>query len=198
VKDPKPLRWNAELTVAENCRAQLPAALRRYLEFGDELVKANVHPRELHRLRLATKHIRYSVEVFSDLFGPRIQELLKILREAQQRLGAISDATATGAWLKKQTLSRQSETLLLNEFLEARTSKQAGAFNRFWQKHFGDPAERQRWLVYLERYAGRSPVNSPRGPRRAVKPVAEEAGSSVEDTAPIELSDPADANGAQD
>ncbi len=106
MKEPKTLRWNPELTVAENSRQQLPAALERYLAIGDQLLATEVHPRELHGLRLATKHIRYSVEVFEGLFGPRIQDLLKVLREIQQRLGAISDATTTAAWLKGQGLSR--------------------------------------------------------------------------------------------
>lgn len=156
MKEPKPLYWKAELTVAENAREQLPAALKRYLAFGDELLEGDAHPRELHRLRLATKHIRYSIEVFEGLFGPRIQVLLKILRETQQSLGAISDATATAEWLKKKGLSREAEAARLNDFLKERAAKQATEFAGFWQKHFADPQERQRWLQYLEHYAGRN------------------------------------------
>jgi CHAD domain len=184
VKDPKPLRWDAELTVAANSRSQLPAALQRYLKFGDEMLSRDVHPRELHRLRLATKHIRYSVEVFAGLFGPRIQELLKILRETQQRLGAISDATATEAWLKKRTLSRDPEVVRLTAYLEERASNQANAFPGFWQKHFGDPAERERWLIYLQRYAGRSPARTRTKPALRVQPP--ETAEQIENTASLQ------------
>lgn len=189
MKDPKPLRWNPALTVAENARAQLPAALQRYLEFGDALVAGDVHPRELHRLRLATKHIRYSIEVFAELFGPRIQELLKILRETQQRLGAISDATATGAWLKKQSLSREPEAVRLTEYLEEQASNHSSSFVDFWRKHFGDLAERQRWLIYLERYAGRSPVLTANRTRRPRKRAKAEVAAPLEKTEPAEPTD---------
>jgi hypothetical protein len=146
----------------------LPTALRGYLQYGDGLV-SGVHPRELHRLRLATKHIRYSIEVFEPLFGPKIQELLKVLRETQQRLGAISDATATNAWLKSKDLAREPVAVQLSDYLDRRAARQADEFASFWNKHFGEPAVRLRWLTYLERYAGRRSA-SPRVRRQAPAP----------------------------
>jgi len=51
---------------------------------------------KLHRLRIATKKLRYAIEFFGPLFSPkhpaRQKAILKYLRKAQESLGSLNDA----------------------------------------------------------------------------------------------------------
>jgi len=48
--------------------------------------------RELHQMRIAAKKLRYSLEVFSDLFNHETDFALEIARQSQEILGQIHDA----------------------------------------------------------------------------------------------------------
>ncbi len=155
---PVSMKWREEETAAENARAFLPEVLLQYLKLGERLVADGVHPRQLHELRLATKHFRYGVEMFEPLFGPKVSELLTILRETQQRLGEISDATASEAWLRRRKIHNDPGSRALLSFLEQKAARQSGEFGGFWKTHWGTEELRSRWVQYLRRYAGRSGV----------------------------------------
>ena len=161
---PRSMKWRGEETAAANARIFLPEVLLQYLKLGERLLTEGVHPRELHQLRLATKHFRYGIEMFEPLFGPKVSELLGILRESQQRLGEISDATASEAWLRGHKIQGNAGSRELLSFLEQKAAKQSGEFAGFWRTHWGSPELRNRWVLYLRRYAGRSgvtPVQQP-------------------------------------
>jgi CHAD domain-containing protein len=153
------MKWRPEETAAENARVFLPEVLREYLKLGERLVAVGVHPRQLHQLRLATKHFRYCIEMFEPLFGPTITVLSGILRETQQRLGEISDATASEAWLLERKIQEDVGSKALLNYLEQKAETQSSEFAAFWQTHWGTHELRTRWVVYLSRYAGRSGAN---------------------------------------
>jgi len=153
---PASMKWREEETAAANARVFLPEVLLEYLKLGERLVAEGVHPRQLHELRLATKHFRYGVEMFEPLFGPKVSELLGILRETQQRLGQISDATASEAWLRQRKIQRDPGCQALLRFLDEKAARQSGEFAGFWKTHWGSEELRNRWVLYLRRYAGRT------------------------------------------
>jgi CHAD domain len=155
---PAPMKWREEETAAGNARVFLPEVLLQYLKLGERLIAEGVHPRQLHELRLATKHFRYGIEIFEPVFGPKVAELLGILRDTQQRLGEISDATASEAWLRQHKIHGDIGSKALLSFLEEKAEKQSGEFAAFWSTHWGTPELCDRWVQYLRRYAGRSGV----------------------------------------
>jgi CHAD domain-containing protein len=164
---PDSMKWREQKTAAENARVFLPEVLLQYLKLGERLVNIEGHPRRLHQLRLATKHIRYGVDMFEPLFGPKLAELSLILRETQQRLGEISDATASEAWLRRPGIPHDTGSDNLLVFLEQKASRQALEFASFWQMHWGTPELRSKWVLYLRRYAGRSGVRPAKAPVNA-------------------------------
>ncbi len=172
---PVSMKWREEETAAGNARVFLPEVLLQYLKLGERLVAEGVHPRQLHELRLATKHFRYGVEMFEPLFGPKVSELLTILRETQQRLGEISDATASEAWLRGRKIHNDPGSKALLSFLEQKAARQSGEFGEFWKMHWGTPELRNRWVLYLQRYAGRSGVR----PTAQPKPTSTEPRASA-------------------
>lgn len=47
--------------------------------------------KELHAMRIAAKHLRYSVEIFAPLYPDELKEALQVLRKLQTELGDIHD-----------------------------------------------------------------------------------------------------------
>ena len=139
-------------------RALLPEVLLQYLKLGYRLAADGVHPRQLHELRLATKHFRYGVEMFEPLFGPKVSELLGIVRETQQAPGEISDATASEAWLRSHRDPQRPGFQGPLE-LPGREGRQAiRRVRRVLENPLGNTRLRDRWVQYLRRYAGRSGI----------------------------------------
>jgi CHAD domain-containing protein len=147
-------KWKADWTVAENARGGLPGALEHFWLLGDKLTASAGNPADLHQLRLATKHIRYGLEAFQSLYGRRLGALINTLRETQQKLGSISDATATRRWLVREGFKGDAGAERVMTYLDERARKEAAEFASFWHEHWASTELRQRWVRYLVRYAG--------------------------------------------
>jgi CHAD domain-containing protein len=61
---------------------------------------------ELHQMRIAAKHLRYTLEIFSELYSAKTDFALDIARKSQQILGEIHDADVWSLFLPK-FLSRE-------------------------------------------------------------------------------------------
>ena len=164
-----PLFWRPGELSALNARSVLPGLFHAYCERGDKIAAEGVKPARLHELRLAGKHLRYSLEIFRPIYGRRMDDLLDSFKRGQSDLGAINDAIATIDWLKAHDLHQTQEARQVRIFLEHRAGKGAGRFVQFWRDHWGLPSFRARWAGYLAHYAGRlGPVRNP--PRREEAP----------------------------
>ena len=56
---------------------------------------------ELHQMRIAAKHLRYALEIFSDLYSSKTDFALDIDRKTQQILGEIHDADVWSMYLPR-------------------------------------------------------------------------------------------------
>jgi len=56
---------------------------------------------ELHQMRIAAKHLRYALEIFSELYSGKTDFSLDIARKSQQVLGEIHDADVWSLFLPK-------------------------------------------------------------------------------------------------
>jgi CHAD domain-containing protein len=61
---------------------------------------------ELHQMRIAAKHLRYSLEIFSELYKGKTDFALDISRKTQQILGEIHDADVW-SWFLPRFLNRE-------------------------------------------------------------------------------------------
>jgi len=68
---------------------------------------------ELHQMRIAAKHLRYTLEIFSELYLSKTDFALDVTRKSQQILGEIHDADVWSLFLPK-FLSR--EEIRVNQF----------------------------------------------------------------------------------
>lgn len=56
---------------------------------------------ELHQMRIAAKHLRYALEIFSDFYSSKTDFALDIARKTQQILGEIHDADVWSMYLPR-------------------------------------------------------------------------------------------------
>jgi len=144
------LEWDGEATAAANARRELAPLVARYFALVRETLAKEPSPPELHRLRLATKRLRYTLELFRPCYGPGLETRLEELRKVQQLLGEVNDGAATLRLLTK-AMRRSAERARGERFLKQRTREKAEEFRRHWGEVF-DAAGRERWWTgYLER-----------------------------------------------
>ncbi len=132
-----------------------PSAARRALrplaaEFfrtAQVAAKPDSTPEQLHRFRLLSKRLRYSLEIFEPVLGADGKRALARLRELQERLGAVNDCAASAAAIARlgedgPPLRRARRALrrLLRERMEA--------FRAWWREHM-DAKEQRRWRHWI-------------------------------------------------
>jgi CHAD domain-containing protein len=109
-----PLRPDeASITAADAAPALIFDAYARLRAEGVRLSLISSSSEELHALRLASKRLRYTLELFIPILGPAANDCITELRSLQDRLGAISDAAAAILFLRQylaeDSLSRGPE-----------------------------------------------------------------------------------------
>ena len=145
------IRWDENTGAASNARDHLPGFISAYFAQGRELLAKNPAPAELHALRLATKRVRYTLELFRPCYGPGFRQRLDSLLRLQQLLGEINDcATASAVLASIKSSSRRTR---IDRFLQQRALTQTAAFCREWQAVFDAPGQESWWTGYLARHA---------------------------------------------
>jgi CHAD domain-containing protein len=140
--------WEPNLTAAQNARRSLPALVADYFETGRNLMKGKPAPKDLHRFRLATKHLRTTLEIFRPCYGKGMEIRIDHLRGVQNRLGEINDCATTIALLKPAAKYKN-----IAARLNKRAAKRTAAFHQYWRQTFEPPQQESRWRSYFSRFA---------------------------------------------
>jgi CHAD domain-containing protein len=136
-------RWNQRETPSVNARRELPRLIAAYFAHVRDLLAQNPEPAELHRIRLATKRVRYTLELFRSVYGPGLDARLAALRGAQQLLGEVNDASIVGEKLGR------SVNAPVRKFLGGRAVAKAREFREYWTKTFDATGREEWWTRYL-------------------------------------------------
>jgi CHAD domain-containing protein len=148
------VEWDQKATAAANARRQLPPAVSQYFAAVRELLAKNPSPPKLHQLRLATKRLRYTLELFRPCYGPGLEARVSELREIQQLLGEVNDSAATGRMLSKSMAASAQRTRVVM-LLKRRAAKKAREFRKHWTEVFDAQGREQLWTSYLRRQTRR-------------------------------------------
>jgi CHAD domain-containing protein len=136
--------WDEKADAPANAEKFLPAVVTGYFQQGREILANRPAPQELHALRLATKSLRYTLELFRPCYGPGLVERLDALRSLQQALGEINDTAAAARLVGRK--SRDSGTV--KTFLEKRRAAKTEEFRKRWAE-FDAPGQERWWTHYL-------------------------------------------------
>jgi CHAD domain-containing protein len=138
-----------------NARQHLPQLVADYFAHGRELLASYPKPVELHALRLATKRLRYTLELFRWCYGPGLATRIAGLRELQQMLGEINDTAAAARTLDRVLNGSSPERSRIDGFLRREGEAKAASFRRHWQEVFDAPGQELWWTSYLARRSKR-------------------------------------------
>ena len=148
--------WNERLEPGANARRQLPRLVADYFVAVRGCLKGDPGPPALHQARLASKRLRYTLELFRPCYGPGLEARRAALRQLQQVLGELNDAAATGRLLGEALAAESPHHQLVVKFLDARAETKAREFHQEWTEVFDAPGQLQWWIGYLARH-GRTP-----------------------------------------
>ncbi len=140
---------------AANARTVLPALASAYFRLGRRVFKQTPEPEDLHRLRLATKRFRYTIELFRPCYGAGLDRRLEALRRIQRCLGDVSDCLAARRLLERLGGEDSPASARVAEFLGARVVRRSAEVRRYWVGTFDAPRQEAAWKSYLVRFAGR-------------------------------------------
>jgi len=143
-KPPRP-EWDEKVDASANAEKFLPALVAGYFQKGREILANNPAPPELHALRLATKSLRYTLELFRPCYGPGLVERLDALRSLQQVLGEINDTAAAARLVGRR---KSAEARKVKGFLETRRAAKSEEFRNRWTE-FDAPGKEHWWTHYL-------------------------------------------------
>ena len=155
------LKWDERAGAAANARRELPGMVRAYFSRGRAVLAEDARPRRLHRLRLASKRLRYTLELFRPCYPAGLEDRLDALKVMQDRLGEVNDAVAS-AELLRGVLKRQPK---VRKFLEERAAERAAEFARHWKETFDAPGQEAWWTVFLARPVKTTAPRAHRQPR---------------------------------
>lgn len=147
----KKIKWDEAASAAQNARRKLPGLAAEYFAEGRAVVAGKGSPAAWHRLRLRTKRLRYTLELFRPCYGPGLEQRLHALRQAQQILGEINDCAAAGRLIDGLLPPRSPQRLRLRRFLDERARRKLGEFRDYWSKEFDKAGQEQAWRGYLAR-----------------------------------------------
>ena len=145
--------------IARTAQGMLPRMAQAFLERGNEAAKTKASSRELHHFRIASKKFRYTLELFTSVYGSPLNPLLESIRRAQGLLGDINDCDTV-----RSMLSQHKEADRVTSWLKKRQRRKIEEFQRYWTETFAADGERRSWTTLLSRPAGSI--------REARKPVA--------------------------
>ena len=152
--------WEERAGAAVNARRELPHLAGSYFAQVRALLAEDPSAARLHRVRLLTKRLRYTLELFRPCYGPGLDTRLAALRRIQQSLGEVNDSTAAGRLLSKAMSTASPQRARVLRYLEERAVVKAQEFRKDWAEVFDAPGQELWWTTYLARHA-RTPGRRP-------------------------------------
>jgi len=143
---PKPpeIVWNPRLSPGANARQRLPELAAAYFAEARTLLAEAEEPAKLHRLRLISKRLRYTLELFRPVYGPGLTEFLRSLKALQDILGDLNDAVVAGGLIAGIPSSTR-----MQRYLQNLTAGKAVAFRDEWHSRFDAPGREAYWITFL-------------------------------------------------
>lgn len=137
--------WDAGAGAAANARRELPRLAAEYFAEVRKTLAEDPSLPELHRVRLATKRLRYTLELFRPCYGPGLETRLAALHVIQQLLGEVNDSVTAAKLLTRSARAK--------EYVERRGESKAEEFRKHWVEVFDAAGQERLWTGFLKRRA---------------------------------------------
>jgi CHAD domain-containing protein len=160
------VEWRERASAAANARRQLPHMMSEYFAEVRDALTEKQSPAQLHLIRLASKKVRYTLELFRSCYrAPDFDARMESLKGVQTSLGDVNDAVAAWRLLRKM-MPHSPRRQALREFLKSRAAKKAEEFREHWTERFDAPGRELWWTEFLEGRNGTKTVHGDPARRR--------------------------------
>jgi CHAD domain-containing protein len=190
--------------LAEKALDAIEDTLDEFLNY-EEIVSQPENGDKLHAMRIAGKHLRYTMEVFAPIYAGELQPYIIVMKEIQDQLGAYHDNDVWENWLPKFVDKERAriedyfgnagplKRLLpgLHYLMEDRKQAKAAAYEAFvlnWQTLADERVwDNLRELIHAP--LEMAPPEAVEAPAEEAEAPQNEAGTPLEedDTAPVEV-----------
>jgi CHAD domain-containing protein len=143
-----PMEWNGRAGAGANAKRELPRMMSDYFVQVREALRAKASPAKLHKIRLAGKKVRYTLELFRPCYGAGFDERMAALKNVQTALGDVNDAVAA-ARLIGDAMPRSARRKALRAYLKKRAAGKAEHFRVHWTETFDAEGQERLWLEFL-------------------------------------------------
>jgi CHAD domain-containing protein len=121
----------------------LSGLVPRYWQAGEKAAAAHSSFSALHGFRLATKHLRYTMDLFAPAFGRGVSSRLALLKRVQTHLGEMNDISVTR---KMKLISRVPA---LDEWLAGKQHAERKKFQEAWALEYQRSRAGATWVRYF-------------------------------------------------
>ena len=105
-------------------------------------------PTHLHAFRIATKHLRYTIEITNPKHAKQKLEKLKMIQEL---LGNMNDAVVAETYLR-QLPSLSSKASKLPVKLKSKAAKHIAEFRTYWKTEFDLEGGMEEWVKWAAKF----------------------------------------------
>jgi CHAD domain-containing protein len=141
--------WDDRATPSANAARVLPKMISDYFSDVRKVLAAKPSPARLHKIRLASKKIRYTLELFEECYGAEFRKRLEALKEVQTALGDVNDAVSAQRVLNG-AMPQSARRKALRSYLKKRAAEKAEEFRVHWMERFDAEGEERRWAAFLK------------------------------------------------
>ena len=135
--------WESDQSIEDNLRRILPGLADEFFAAGRAAISEEASYQTLHKFRLQTKRFRYTLDLFERFYGAQMALGAKILKELQDRLGAINDCATTIDLLKRDRRAVTALSKLLGQRRITLLTYARGQFSEeslaWWKKWLSRP-----------------------------------------------------------
>jgi CHAD domain-containing protein len=142
------IEWNEHASADANARRELPRLMSDYYSTVRKALKAKPSPASLHTIRLASKKVRYTLEMFKPCYGAGFDQRMAALKDVQTSLGEINDAVAATR-LVRDAMPRSVRRKTLQTYLKKRAAEKAEEFRIHWTEQFDAEGCELWWTDFL-------------------------------------------------
>jgi len=142
-KRPK-IQWGPRTSPAVNVRRHLPQLAEGYFAEARDLLQEVSTPAGLHRLRLISKRLRYTLELFRACYPAGLSERIDALKSVQGLLGDINDAVVAA-----RLIQHMPGSVRMRAHLDQLAARKADEFRALWRNHFDAPGSESWWIDFL-------------------------------------------------
>jgi len=151
-------------TAEEAAAGILPDLAREFFDCGRQAMQAEGSVDALHQFRIAAKKFRYTLELFTPLYGPALRVWLERVESVHVLAGGIDDCSSARKLLAEAHIGS------VNAELGKKQRKHIEEFRRQWTEGFASPDGARHWIHYLQHFTAK--------PQTARKPIARSASAS--------------------